>query len=636
MEYVIYFDIASIFVMLAILVSYCIGKRLHDLQNFVLILMLASNMVSAICDIIAALLWKYPFQGAIFVLYTVIYIYFWSNIATSFSFFLYCICMAGHMQFKKVGKKILVFIPGIIMVLILIIQLIKPCIFSIDSNLIYHRLGAIIVIYAVLIFYTCIGIIHLLKYKKRTSKEGILACYALAIVGVETLLVQYFYPNFLVESFGLSICILLFYLALEKPEELIDTELDILNQKALLKVISGKFQTNEKFISIVLKIHNLKVMRQTLGVDCMNQILRQMAEFMQTDLMGTTVFHFSQSLFVLIIHKKTSEEETNKILNKLMQRYEGTWNDGDVDTKFYIHTSVIEYPNYVSDMDTFINYLQYMRVNSSEHQNSIIDVKDMNIEKRNREMQIRKILVDALENHGFEVFYQPIYSISNNKIMSAEALIRLKDQRLGYISPEEFIPIAEQSGTILKIGEFVFENVCRFMQEENLKEKGIHYIEINLSVVQCMQNNLAERLLDIMDQYGISSDQINLEITETASVHAIDILEKNINMLYKKGIQFSLDDYGSGYSNTDYLFRFPFKIVKIDKIILWEAFKNEKAMIALKNTIQMIKELGLEVVVEGVETLENVEYLKSQNCDFLQGYYYSKPIPRQSFMDLIK
>ena len=98
---------------------------------------------------------------------------------------------------------------------------------------------------------------------------------------------------------------------------------------------------------------------------------------------------------------------------------------------------------------------------------------------------------------------------------------------------------------------------------------------------------------------------------------------------------FSLDDYGSGYSNTDYLFRFPFHMVKIDKLILWEACKNEKAMIALKNTIQMIKELGLQVVVEGVETAENVHYLTQQHCDFLQGYYYSKPVPESALIEIL-
>ena len=114
------------------------------------------------------------------------------------------------------------------------------------------------------------------------------------------------------------------------------------------------------------------------------------------------------------------------------------------------------------------------------------------------------------------------------------------------------------------------------------------------------------------------------------------MLENNIKILHKQGIEFSLDDYGSGYSNTDYLFRFPFRIVKIDKTILWEAFKNEKAMIALRNTIRMIKELGLEIVVEGVENQEYVDYLTEEHCDYLQGYFYSKPIPDRDFLELLR
>lgn len=522
------------------------------------------------------------------------------------------------------------------MIATMIAQAYSAVVFVVDEHLVCHHLGGVFILYAGFVFYEFAGIGYLVRYKRRISYEARVSGYIFVAVCSASVLIQFFYPRLLLETFGISISILFIYLAMEKPEELMDSELKIFNQRAMLKMAEGKFQTGEHFPCVLLKVHNLKVMRQTMGADTVLEMLKQVAQYLKENFEDATIFHFSQSMFVLVLDKKATERDVRLMVEKIRNRFQQTWVEGERDTRLYIHIAYIQCPKEASDLNTFMNYLQYMRSNSGENRGDLLRAADMNIEKRGREMHIRKIIADAVENGGFEVFYQPIYSIGDGKVVSAEALIRLKDQSIGYISPEEFIPIAEQSGAILKIGEFVFESVCRFLHEENLKEYGIRFIEINLSVVQCMQDNLVERLLEIMDQYQIGAEQINLEITETAAAHTTEVLENNIRRLNEEGIRFSLDDYGSGYSNTNYLFHFPFHMVKIDKLILWEACKNEKAMIALKNTIQMIKELGLKVVVEGVETTENVDYLTAQKCDFLQGYYYSKPVPKQRFLELIR
>lgn len=636
MDYNIYFDIAAICVMAIIIISYGVGKRLHDMQNRVLVTMILCTMLLAFVDIASAAMSGSSIKGGRQILYTIIYVYYALHIVLAVSFFSYCRCLIGRLKQTVAWKRVLMAVPGILMGITLLMQFFSNVVFQIDAQVQYHRMWGMFVIYFGMLVYGIMGIACLLVYRRRASLETRISC--ILFVGVCTLfiLAQYIMPQMKLEAFGFSICILLFYLSMEKPEELIDSELDLLNQRAMLKLMRGKYQLGERVPCVMLKIHNLKVMRQTMGAETIQILLKQIAEYLEDNFEEAMIFHFSQSVFVLTFDKKTSPEEVVDVVHDIRRRFEQTWDDGSMDTRLYIHVASLECPKDAPDMNTFMSYLQYMRSSSSEQRDEMLDISDMNIEKQNREMRIRKIVADAVEHEGFEVFYQPIFAVGEGRIISAEALIRLKDQSMGYISPEEFIPIAEQSGAILKIGEYVFESVCQFLQEENLKNYGIHYIEINLSVVQCMQNDLVERLMRIMDKYGIAAEQINLEITETAAIHSTEIFEENIRKLHECGIQFSLDDYGSGYSNTDYLFHFPFKMVKIDKMILWEACKNERAMIALRNTIKMIKELGLDVVVEGVETLENVEYLTEQKCDFLQGYFYSKPVPKQRFLDLLE
>ncbi|MBQ8982126.1 MAG: EAL domain-containing protein [Lachnospiraceae bacterium] len=255
-----------------------------------------------------------------------------------------------------------------------------------------------------------------------------------------------------------------------------------------------------------------------------------------------------------------------------------------------------------------------------------------------RKRQIGRIVGDAIKNNRFEVYYQPIYNTKEQKFTSSEALIRLKDQEFGFISPEEFIPIAERSGQIDAIGEIVFRKVCEFMKSSDCLALGVRYIEVNLSPVQCRKMEISETFYDMMKEYEIRPEWINLEITETAEMEPASVLRLTdiMNQMHNKGITFSIDDFGSGFAAIDYLVKLPVELVKIDKGILWQAMEDPIAMIVLKNTIEMIKTIDRKIVVEGVETEEMADILISSGCDYLQGYLYSKPVPAEQYLEFLK
>ena len=217
-----------------------------------------------------------------------------------------------------------------------------------------------------------------------------------------------------------------------------------------------------------------------------------------------------------------------------------------------------------------------------------------------------------------------------------EALVRLIDENLGFVPPDEFIPIAEKNGDILVIGEIVLEKVCAFIEEYHPEDYGIKSIHVNLSVVQCMQENIGIRLLNIIDKYKIPHGLIDFEITESTADNSSENLDKIMDEFNKKGIDFSLDDYGTGYSNQSNLMRYPYSIVKIDKSLVWACDSNPKAFISLKHTIAMIKDLDMKVLAEGVETQHHIDLLEQIGCEFLQGYFYSRPLPISELMDVIQ
>ncbi len=206
------------------------------------------------------------------------------------------------------------------------------------------------------------------------------------------------------------------------------------------------------------------------------------------------------------------------------------------------------------------------------------------------------------------------------------------------ISPAEFIPIAEKSGLILPISDIIFRKVFAFIRDNELMSKGLQYIEINLSMIQCMQESFSDKLSGMMQEYGISSNRINLEVTETAAVNSPRRLRENMQELYERGIRFSLDDFGTGYSNIDSLMDLPLDMIKLDKSMIDMATyaADDKGKIVLGSAVAMVKRMNMKIVAEGVETREQKEYLEAMGVAPLQGYYFSKPIPEEEFVVFIE
>ena len=293
---------------------------------------------------------------------------------------------------------------------------------------------------------------------------------------------------------------------------------------------------------------------------------------------------------------------------------------------------MLSYPDKLTSAENIPDMIEYSLDKAATlGDDTVIYADESILEEGRREHKIIQVMRQALRNKTFEVYYQPIYSVEKGHYTSAEALIRLRDEELGFISPDEFIPLAEKNGMILEIGEFVFRDVCSFVSKKRLWEKGIEYIDVNLSVVQCMQEKLHERLIEIMDEYRLEYSYINLEITETAAIMSSETLKSNMDKLMDKGIKFSLDDYGTGFSNTSNLVEYNFHTIKLDKSMVWAAMEDEKAMCALEYTIGMVKAMNMELVAEGVENKEQAEKLENMGCDFFQGYLYSRPICKEDF-----
>ncbi|MBR2793370.1 MAG: GGDEF domain-containing protein [Solobacterium sp.] len=288
----------------------------------------------------------------------------------------------------------------------------------------------------------------------------------------------------------------------------------------------------------------------------------------------------------------------------------------------------------MNDIEIMIELLE----NNQEYygvNDSVMRTMDLEKEKQFRD-EVHNVS-QAIINNRLEVFYQPILSVATGRFESAEALVRMKDETGAYISPGRFIPAAERSGIITRIGRCVLEEVCSFLSEKELEVLGVKYIEANLSVEECIQENLPQVIREIMARNNTAPERLNLEVTESANEAASELMMRNIIEINENlGVELSLDDFGTGYSSISRLISMPVSIIKIDRSLLLNAMENENGRIMFERLCEMLHNMGRKIVCEGVETREQDAFVKSNGIEYIQGYLYSRPIPKEQYLDFLR
>jgi diguanylate cyclase (GGDEF)-like protein len=253
-----------------------------------------------------------------------------------------------------------------------------------------------------------------------------------------------------------------------------------------------------------------------------------------------------------------------------------------------------------------------------------------------KKMKIESCLHEAIQNNELQLYYQPKIESATGQIAGFEALLRWQSIRLGSIPPDLFIPVAEDSGQINEIGDWVIYTACKQLRawlDSGLKVKPV---AINISGVQLGQENLPDRIQIILDEFNIDAHMLEIELTETSLVNSIKrscaILKKIRNM----GICVSMDDFGTGYSSFSYLRDLPLSCLKIDQSFIFDIHKNKNVDKLIGSMVSIAHGLGLEVVAEGVEKKHQADYLTMLGCEYLQGYYFSRPVPQKEIINILK
>lgn len=625
-------QIAEMCFLLVIYIFYVRSRRLSLLVNRCFKLMLTISLIYLCFDICTVFTVNFAWDTSLnFIAHKFFYIL---MLLCVFSFSIY-LEVSGNPKYKFNLKSIiftvLYFIPLLFFLIGVIVSPIK-CIRSergaySDGVAVYFLIGGILFYLIFIGFET-----HRYRNTLSTTKKN--SFISVLIVWSVFLSVQVIDRYALVSGMALSVSVLILYFSCENPALFIDESTGANNSRAFGNFLNEEcFGLGKKpFYTVCVIVDDADILISSIGLTKYELALGQVVERITNTVSGH-LFRLSDSVLALKVYMDESILTcvSRNIERQLVEKFVVD----DTTMMIKTHLLAIKCPEEASTVE---NILELANLSNNIGTEYIEMVEPQMLERIRRKSVLLGVVKDAVENDGFEVFYQPIYSVTNQCFVTAEALVRLKDTTtMGYVSPEEFVPVAEQNGLILKLGDVVFRTVCDAINE--IRKLGIRLdcIEVNLSTLQMVNENVVDSFINVIKEKKLTPSSLNLEVTETAAVESACLFEKNMKTFKSFGCSFSMDDFGTGYSNLSSMADLSYDIVKIDKSLIWPAFDgNTKANLMLKRIIPMLKDMGVKIVAEGVETKEMVDFLSEHGVDYLQGFFYSKPIPKDQYIEFLK
>ncbi len=393
---------------------------------------------------------------------------------------------------------------------------------------------------------------------------------------------------------------------------------------------------NRQILGILfLSVDRFKIIQDTLGHTLGYQLLKKFAARLEECVgAGATIARFEGDEFAVLLTRIDSAQNVVEIANRIFEAMNLPFAIEAHEMFINLSAGISLFPDDGADVQILLKNagvaLSRVREQGGGYQFFTADMNAKALRRLTMEGNLRR----ALEREEFEVYYQPKVDTTSRRIVGTEALLRWRHPESGIISPAEFIPLAEETGLIIPIGEWILRTACAQSKAWQAEGFKIH-LSVNLSARQFQQENLLKTITGIVGETGFDSHCLELEVTESSIMTNAEFAVETLNELKATGIKISIDDFGTGYSSLGYLKRLPIDVLKIDKSFVQDIAANPDDMALVMAIITLAHNLRLKVVAEGVETAEQLKFLQLLQCDEWQGYLYSKPVPADDFRNLL-
>ncbi|MDH4943842.1 EAL domain-containing protein [Sulfurimonas sp. C5] len=397
-------------------------------------------------------------------------------------------------------------------------------------------------------------------------------------------------------------------------------------------------RNKEKFAVLFIDLDRFKIINDTLGHDIGDQVLIHVSKRLKHILRESDfIARWGGDEFVVILHDVASESLVATVARKIIDELKAPINVKHHSFSITASVGISMYPENGDDTKSLIKNADSAMYSAKDSgKNNFCFYTDQLSLQTEERLIIDTALHNALDNNEITMVFQPQYSIANREIISVEALVRWENEKLGVVSPEKFIPIAEDNGFIVELGYFIFEESCKRFKEMQKAGLSLQRVAINVSSIQFREPGLLEALLSIVKRYEMDPSEVEIEITERFLMDNTESNIKNLQSFRLEGFKVSIDDFGTGYSSMSYLKQLPIDTIKIDKSFIDDISQKSSDNAIVKAIIVLAKTLNYSVVAEGIETKEQEEFLRQNRCDIGQGFFFSEPLQVNELIEKFK
>ncbi len=627
--------VCALFVSISCLYYTLIKGSNSKLQNKVFFIILINILVSIICDLSNCVIQPYAKGNTFLIVLQEInrFIYFTlhSILSPLFCFYI-AVVIGAHF---KIDKKlhILYELPMIFLAVLSVTNPLTHLVYEFDENRQFVRNEGETLVYILGAAYFLASILLIMfLWQAIDRKKRYTLVYFFVMVALGMLL-QLFMPEMRIELFMESIALTGILITVENEDDRRNPRTGAYNELALSMDIRNHIASKHPFSLICMKMRNPQSLMQTVGPMNIENLTKMNIEYLRSQFPNNNLYYMNPGTFVILCEETDRKTDMEKA-NNIQSRFTKEWDFQGRKTVFHATVFYVEIPNDFKAFEQLMALLSSPVPEELVKKGTVLYGEDLKFILRRA--QVERAIINGIKNRSFEILYQPIYDSTSRLIKSGEALLRLHDPVIGDIYPNEFISVAERTGMIFELGDYALEEVCKFLNSGIPIELGIETLNINLSSIQCTQPHYAKRIIQIVSRYDINPESINFEVRESAATTDFDGLKTFIHILRNHGFHFTVDDYGVGYSNVHSIFSLDVDLIKIERTILWEAEQSKVGRIILESSIDMIKRMGKKLLISGVESKTLVDLADEFGVDYLQGFYFSNPIPQNDFIAILK
>ena len=422
-------------------------------------------------------------------------------------------------------------------------------------------------------------------------------------------------------------------------------------KRILKKTIASSERYERRFALLDVNLDNFMRINTNLGHDVGDKLLFDVSQRLSQTLRDSDeisrdcdqeitnsclLAHLGGDNFVLLLTDINSADAAAVVARRIQNIFETTFHIADDEIHLSVSIGISLYPDDGLDVDEMLKKVSIALHNAKQTGRNCYrfyteEMNTLTFQRLSMENSLRKAIV----RQQFVLYYQPKISLLDNKIAGAEALIRWNHPDMGMVSPADFIPLAETTGLIVPMTDWVIVEACRQLGQWRRNGLTLESVAINITPASLLDKNINEHIFKNLQLAGVEAKRLDFEITESVLMDDVDVILPILKELRDFGATISIDDFGTGYSSLSYLKRLPISKLKIDKSFILDLMQDKDNAIIVKSVINLAHNLGLRVIAEGVEQSEQLEYLKEHGCDVIQGYYYSRPLPAKEFQQWV-